>query len=180
MANIKIMSLFNIPTTRFPFIAYLPTLPWLYHFIYHISNSFSSYKHKSEEGGGGSPRPGTGEGEASGGVCVGCNGALSEWRRDSGQLLRETVGRQRDDHDPTLEWARPTVKAMVVAGRANGGWAGDSNAGVRWGWGGRCEGAVTSGRRREGAMAGRRRRQQRWWATAGALCVRVWLRACVF
>jgi hypothetical protein len=28
MANSKIMSLFNIPTTRFPFIAYLPTLPW--------------------------------------------------------------------------------------------------------------------------------------------------------
>jgi hypothetical protein len=28
MANSKIMSLFNIPITRFPFIAYLSTLPW--------------------------------------------------------------------------------------------------------------------------------------------------------
>jgi hypothetical protein len=28
MANSKIMSLFNIPITRFSFIAYLPTLPW--------------------------------------------------------------------------------------------------------------------------------------------------------
>jgi hypothetical protein len=28
MANSKIMSLFIIPITRFPFIAYLPTLPW--------------------------------------------------------------------------------------------------------------------------------------------------------
>jgi hypothetical protein len=28
LPNIKIMPLFNIPITRFPFIAYLPTLSW--------------------------------------------------------------------------------------------------------------------------------------------------------
>jgi hypothetical protein len=87
------MSLFNIPITRFSFIAYLPTLPWAIPFPIPCFK-FILLKQTQIRGGGegGSPRPDTGEGEASGGAYVGCGDAVSEWCRSGRQWLRETVG----------------------------------------------------------------------------------------
>jgi hypothetical protein len=198
MANSKIMSLFSIPITRFPYISYLSTVPWAIPFPTPCFKFILSYKHKSEEGEGGPPRPDTREGEASGGACIGCNGTLSEWCHGGGQWLRELAGRKRDDHGPTLEMVRPAVEVTVTAGGASDGWAsctGGARAGdgggVRARWqagravaveGDTGGGAEARGRRRqrEGAVAGRRRWLQRWWAAragTSALCVRVWLSA---
>jgi hypothetical protein len=91
MANIKIMSLFNIPITRFPFIPYLPTLPCAIPFPIPCFKFILLIQTQIRGGGGGSPQPGTGEGEASEGACVGCGGALSEWHHDGRQWLRETA-----------------------------------------------------------------------------------------
>jgi hypothetical protein len=124
MSNIKIVSLFNIPITKFPFIAYIPTLPWAIPFPIPCFKFILLMQTQIRGGGGGSPRSGTGEGEASGGACVGCGGALSEWCHGGGQWMREIAGRQRDDHGPTLEWARLVVEATVTAGDVSGGWAG--------------------------------------------------------
>jgi hypothetical protein len=105
---------------------------------------------------------------------------MSEWCHGGGQWLQETTGRQRDDHSPTLEWARAAVKATVAAGGTSGGWAGGAG-GVRAGDGDGAGARWRVGRRHRRTVAAGRWREHQWWVVwAVAIHAgRRSLRACV-